>query len=525
MVNDYITYGLTKLNEESRNTQNEMQATTNIAEELLLSNQYTTRFARSYVATGDQKKKDFYQSILDILDGKVMQPKDYSEDYWDRVAGGLATPPDRSKAGGKSIEEIFLNLHITNEEFNKLKDAKTEIYEISKIEAKAMNIADEHYSNKQQILKNKATKTDLQPAIDLLYNKDYEVANAEVAQKTSEFKTLIKKRFTDQLTKLNHRYELLVFLNALLSGGLYLMVLISSFYLYFRIQKRGVEAIETLQLISNGNLSARSLVKGNDEIGHLASLVNWTGSNLQEKVTELEDKVLKTELLMDELKKERNRSEKLLHNILPAAIAERLSNGEETIAEVFPEVTVLFSDIVGFTELSDKIGPSETVNMLNLLFGKFDELAEKHCVEKIKTIGDCYMIVAGVPNRDPLHCQHIAAFAIDAQNCIEAFSRESPYKVQLRIGMHTGTVAAGVVGKKRFSYDLWGDVVNVASRFETTGEPNKIHVSEAVKFRLSDDFLFLDGSEVKLKGKGIMKSFYLLGKKENMPEVLEFKKA
>jgi adenylate cyclase len=304
-----------------------------------------------------------------------------------------------------------------------------------------------------------------------------------------------------------------------------LMVLISSFYLYFRIQKRGVEAIETLQLISNGNLSARSLVKGNDEIGHLASLVNWTGSNLQEKVSELEDKVLKTELLMDELKKERNRSEKLLHNILPAAIAERLSNGEETIAEVFPEVTVLFSDIVGFTELSDKIGPSETVNMLNLLFGKFDELAEKHCVEKIKTIGDCYMIVAGVPNRDPLHCQHIAAFAIDAQNCIEAFSRESPYKVQLRIGMHTGTVAAGVVGKKRFSYDLWGDVVNVASRFETTGEPNKIHVSEAVKFRLSDDFLFLDGSEVKLKGKGIMKSFYLLGKKENMPEVLEFKKA
>jgi adenylate cyclase len=525
MVNDYITYSLTKLNEESRNNQNEMQATTNIAEELLLSNQYTTRFARSYVATGDQAKRNFYQSILDILNGKVIQPKDYSEDYWDRVAGGLATPPDRSKAGGKSIEEVFLNLHITNEEFNKLKDAKTEIYEISKIEIKAMNIADEHYSNRQQILKNKATKTDLQPAIDLLYNKDYEVANAEVAQKTSEFKTLIKKRFSDQLSKLNNRYELLVLLNALLSAGLYLMVLISSFYLYFRIQKRGVEAIETLQLISNGNLSARSLVKGNDEIGHLASLVNWTGSNLQEKVSELEDKVLKTELLMDELKKERNRSEKLLHNILPAAIAERLSNGEETIAEVFPEVTVLFSDIVGFTELSDKIGPSETVNMLNLLFGKFDELAERHCVEKIKTIGDCYMIVAGVPNRDPLHCQHIAAFAIDAQNCIEAFSRESPYKVQLRIGMHTGTVAAGVVGKKRFSYDLWGDVVNVASRFETTGVPNKIHVSEAVKFRLADDFLFLDGSEVKLKGKGIMKSFYLLGKKENMPEVLEFKKA
>ena len=118
----------------------------------------------------------------------------------------------------------------------------------------------------------------------------------------------------------------------------------------------------------------------------------------------------------------------------------------------------------------------------------------------------------------------IAAFAMDARNCIENLSYETQNKIQLRMGIHTGTVAAGIVGKKRFSYDLWGDVVNIASRFESTAEPNKIHVSEAVKFRLSDDFLFLDGGELKLKGKGTIRSFYLLGRKESMPEILEFKK-
>lgn len=525
MMNDYITYGLTKLNKESKDTLDEMTATINVAEDLLLANQYTTRFARAYVATGDQTRREFYYLILDILDGKVAQPADYSDDYWDRVSGGLTNPPDKSESGGKSIEEIFLSLNISNAEFNKLKEAKSRIFELSKTEIKAMDSAGEYYSEKQKQLKYKVFKVDLQTAVEMLYNTSYNLSNAEIARYLSDFKSMIKKRFSEKLSKLNGRYNDLMVLNAALSAGLYLMIFGSSLYLYFRIQKRGNEAISTLHLISSGDLTARSSVSGHDEIGHLASLVNWTGKNLQEKVGELEEKVIKTEMLMAELKKERDRSEKLLHNILPAAIAERLSNGEDTIAEVHPEVTVLFSDIVGFTELSEKIGPSETVNMLNLLFGKFDELAERHHIEKIKTIGDCYMVVAGVPNRDPLHCQHIAAFAMDAQNCIDAFSRESQYKVQLRMGIHTGTVAAGVVGKKRFSYDLWGDVVNIASRFETSAEPNKIHVSEAVKFRLSDDFLFLDGGEVKLKGKGIMRSFYLLGKKENMREILEFKKA
>lgn len=525
MMNDYITFGLKELNVENVKTEQERQKTLSVSEDLLVANQYTTRFARAYVATGNPTKREYYQDILDILNGKVAAPANYTDDYWDQVAGELLPPPKRSTEGGKSIEDVFLSLNITNAEFNQLKEAKSKIFELSKTEIRAMNMAQDYYSSVSTKNTGKQAKADLRPATDLVNNAEYNVGNAQIAHELSVFKSMIKNRYAAKVENIAERYTEFMQLNIALSLGLYSMILLSSLYLYFRIQKRGVEAITTLQKISDGDLSARSKTTGNDEIGRLASLVNWAGSNLQAKMSELEDKIANTEGLMDELKRERDRSDKLLHNILPSAIAERLSKGEGAIAEVYPEVTVLFVDIVGFTELSEKLGPSETVNMLNQLFGQFDELADKCGVEKIKTIGDCYMVVAGVPNRDPLHCQHIAAFAMEALNYAYTLAKESPYDVRLRIGIHTGTVAAGVVGKKRFSYDLWGDVVNVASRFESASEHNRIHVSEAVKFRLSDDFLFLDGGEVKLKGKGTMRSFYLLGKKENMPGIVEFKKA
>ena len=525
IMNDYITLGLMDLNAENEKLQQERHKALSVAEDLLVSNQYTTRFSRAYIATGDMKRREYYQDILDIIEGKIAAPANFTDDYWDQVAGNLLPPPERSTEGGKPIEDVFLSLDITNAEFNKLKEAKSKLFELSNTEIKAMNMAQQYYVAASQKGGGRQTQSDLQAATKLVYTTEYNVGNAIVAHELSAFKAMIANRYNEKLSSIAKRYDEFMRLNMALSAGLYSMIFLSSLYLYFRIQRRGTEAIFTLNKISNGDLSARSKTKGSDEIGHLASLVNWAGSNLQAKMSELEDKIANTEVLMDELKRERDRSDKLLHNILPSAIAERLSNGEGAIAEVYPEVTVLFADIVGFTELSEKLGPSETVNMLNLLFGQFDELADKFGVEKIKTIGDCYMVVAGVPNRDPLHCQHIAAFAMEALNCANSLARDTPYDVHLRIGIHTGTVAAGVVGKKKFSYDLWGDVVNVASRFESSSEHNRIHVSEAVKFRLSDDFLFLDGGEVKLKGKGALRSFYLLGKKENMPEILEFKKA
>ncbi len=258
-------------------------------------------------------------------------------------------------------------------------------------------------------------------------------------------------------------------------------------------------------------------VSGSDEIGALAGAVGAMTKNLKSAFQSLEEKVFHSQKTALELNEERMRSEKLLHNILPATIAQRLQGGEEVIAEVFPEVTVFFSDIVGFTELSSRLGPHETVNLLNTLFGTFDDLVERHGVEKIKTIGDSYMVVGGVPNRDPLHCQHVADFALDAISFVRNFSSAYPSAIEMRMGIHTGTVAAGVLGKKKFSYDLWGDVVNLASRYESSASPNNIHVSEAVKIRLADDFAFSDGGNVELKGKGTVPSYYLLGKKATGP--------
>ncbi len=274
----------------------------------------------------------------------------------------------------------------------------------------------------------------------------------------------------------------------------------------------------------DGNLTVRAPIYGNDEVSMMSKAINAMADNLCFALDKLEEKVVLSEKALSALEAERRRSEKLLHNILPAAIAERLQGGEETIAEIHPEVTVLFSDIVSFTELAAKLGPNETVHLLSEIFGKFDELVEKHSVEKIKTIGDSYMVVGGVPNRDPLHCQHVADFAIEAGKFIEEYSKELRFPLRMRIGMHTGTVAAGIVGKKRFSYDLWGDVVNVASRYESTSMPDKIHISEAVKVRLDDDYLIVDGGAVDLKGKGLAKSYFLMGKKSEMPQVTPFRK-
>jgi adenylate cyclase len=134
------------------------------------------------------------------------------------------------------------------------------------------------------------------------------------------------------------------------------------------------------------------------------------------------------------------------------------------------------------------------------------------------------MVVGGIPNRDPLHCQHVAEFALEAMAFMKDFPLHSPYPLEMRMGVHTGTVAAGVLGRKKFSYDLWGDVVNVASRFESTSVPNRIHVSEAVRVRLTDDFVFLDAGTVQMKGKGETASFYLLGRKNDFPGVVEFRK-
>jgi class 3 adenylate cyclase len=211
------------------------------------------------------------------------------------------------------------------------------------------------------------------------------------------------------------------------------------------------------------------------------------------------------------LEAERERTEQLLLNILPKPIAERLKQQPITIADQFPDATVLFADVVGFTQLSSQISAAELVVLLNQLFSMFDQLVEKHGAEKIKTIGDAYMVVAGLPIPRSDHAQAIANLALDMQQAVARFNVEQNQSFSIRIGINTGPVVAGVIGLKRFIYDLWGDTVNIASRMESHGLAGGIQVSEVTYECLKEQYLFEKRGVIQVKGKGAMNTYLLMG--------------
>jgi class 3 adenylate cyclase len=204
--------------------------------------------------------------------------------------------------------------------------------------------------------------------------------------------------------------------------------------------------------------------------------------------------------LEQSLATEKQRSETLLLNILPEKIADRLKTSGDIIADSFPEATVLFGDIVGFTELSAHLSPNEIVTLLNDLFSRFDRLAERHGVEKIKTIGDGYMVAAGVPTSRPDHAEAIAKLALDMRDAFLDFRREHGLDVGFRIGAHSGSVVAGVIGARKFAYDLWGDTVNVASRMESQGIPNEIQISAETRALLPVGYTVEKRGAVEIEG-------------------------
>ena len=205
-------------------------------------------------------------------------------------------------------------------------------------------------------------------------------------------------------------------------------------------------------------------------------------------------------------------SEQLLLNILPEPIAQQLKRYPSIIADSFEAVSVLFADIVGFTEFSARTSPKDLVKILNLIFSKFDQLAERHGLEKIKTIGDSYMVVAGVPSPHPDHASAIAQMALDMQAEMVKVSDETGEAFKLRIGINSGPVVAGVIGIKKFFYDLWGDTVNVASRMESQGVDGAIQVTAATYQLLRDKYLFEERGVIFVKGKGDMTAYLLTGR-------------
>jgi class 3 adenylate cyclase len=213
------------------------------------------------------------------------------------------------------------------------------------------------------------------------------------------------------------------------------------------------------------------------------------------------------------LGREQRRSEGLLRNILPAPVADRLKRGEHPIADRIAQATVLFADIVDFTALSVRLAPDALIDLLDRVFRACDELAEKHGLEKIKTVGDSYMAAAGVPLADPDHARSAAEMALDLEPAVQAAVAGLAPPIRLRVGLHSGSVVAGVIGRRKFAYDLWGPAVNIASRMESQGVADRVQVSNATYRLLSERYLFEPRGRVEIKGLGEMETWLLVGRR------------
>ena len=210
-----------------------------------------------------------------------------------------------------------------------------------------------------------------------------------------------------------------------------------------------------------------------------------------------------------QLQIEQEKSERLLLNILPKPIADQLKQDSTTIADCFSEVTVLFADIVGFTTLSSQRSPIEVVTFLNQIFSEFDQLAEQFGLEKIKTIGDAYMVVGGLPLPRPDHAAAIAEMALEMQGVIARFNQENQEAIAIRIGISSGPVVAGVIGTHKFTYDLWGDTVNLASRMESQGAAGCIQVTAETFEALQENYLLEERGVIEVRGRGEMRTYWL----------------
>ncbi|MBP0008701.1 MULTISPECIES: adenylate/guanylate cyclase domain-containing protein [unclassified Roseofilum] len=239
-------------------------------------------------------------------------------------------------------------------------------------------------------------------------------------------------------------------------------------------------------------------------------------NRLRQTSKELERRVVeRTAQLQEankELESEQQKSDRLLLNILPKPIADQLKQGHNPIAEWFPEVTILFADIVGFTKLASSISAPTLVNYLNEIFSSFDYWADEYQLEKIKTIGDNYMVVGGVPTNRPNVAIAVAEMALKIQEEVFKFNLKHQTLLTIRIGINTGPVVAGVIGKKKFIYDLWGDAVNIASRMESHCLPGKIQVTKETYNALRDDYQLEKRGEIEVKGKGKMTTYFLEGR-------------
>lgn len=269
------------------------------------------------------------------------------------------------------------------------------------------------------------------------------------------------------------------------------------------------EPLDRIGVIQMPRIDPTSDHEGVDVSGPLSGLyIKQYLSDVTSLNKQLENRI---DLRTREVEQARRRSEQLLLSILPSPIAERLEHGEVMIADHFDDVTVLFADIVGFTPLSSGLPPQQVVELLDAVFSEFDQIAARYELEKIKTIGDCYMAVGGVPEPQENHADRVANAALEMVPALVQLGRRMDLPLSLRIGMNSGGVVAGVIGRQKFIYDLWGDTVNTASRMESHGLGNRIQCTENVRERLGDRYIFESRGDIEIKGKGMMPTFFLNG--------------
>lgn len=287
-------------------------------------------------------------------------------------------------------------------------------------------------------------------------------------------------------------------------GGVIFVLTVVAALLMTRLILHPVKVLaNAAQRVAAGDLTANAEWKSEDELGMLCNTFNSMTRSIREKTALIEQK--------------NRENEALLLNILPGEIADRLKGGESEIADSFADVTVLFGDLVGFTALSARMSPDEIVDMLNGLFRRFDRVANEMGIEKIKTIGDCYMAVCGLPKPCSGHAEKMARMALRMMEETREHGKEKGLSLQMRIGLNSGPVVAGVIGTSKFIYDLWGDTVNLASRMESTGVPGEIQVTRSVYERLKDSFQLEGRGMVQVKGKGEIEAWLLHGEARTMP--------
>ncbi len=275
----------------------------------------------------------------------------------------------------------------------------------------------------------------------------------------------------------------------------------------------GVVTLTTLILsatVLERRQAEAELKQANQDLQLMAAQLQISNLALEKANEDLEQRVKDRTAA---LQVEQQKAEELLLNILPLSIADRLKQQQNPIADGFEDVTIMFADIVNFTDLSSQVSPQELVGLLNQIFSTFDRLSEQYQVEKIKTIGDAYMVVGGLPDPNPNHAEVIADMALAMQAAIKTFISQDGRRFRIRIGINTGPIVAGVIGTKKFIYDLWGDAVNVASRMESHGEPGQIQVSAATYEHLRLRYVLEERGIIPIKGRGTMKTYWLKDKK------------